>query len=209
MRYKFGIILIALFLISAGSYAQFTQYGVKAGLNLSNLTVDDANDRNLRTGFHAGVFGRLGFSEFFSLQPELIYTTKGFTNTYDIAVASSEVDFNLNYIELPINVVYHLSEDFAFMLGPYVGYLVSANVDTNNEILDFFDFDTDSELDRDNFNAIDFGLTAGLDFTVQQFVFGFKYNLGLTGVAKDNLPGEFLGDEVKNTVIQVYAGILF
>ncbi|MFW6371583.1 MAG: porin family protein [Bacteroidota bacterium] len=209
MKLKFGIVLIALFLISAGSYAQFTQYGVKAGLNLSNLTVDDTSDRNLRTGFHAGVFGRLGISEFFSLQPELLYTTKGFTNNYDLAVASSEVDFNLNYIEIPVNVVYHLSEDFAFQLGPYVGYLAGANVETNNEVLDFFDFETDSELDRDNFKSIDFGITAGLDFTLEQFIFGFKYNMGLTGVAKDNIPGELLGDEAKNSVIQVYAGILF
>lgn len=209
MKYKIGILFITAFLISAGSYAQFTQYGVKAGLNLSNMTVDNSNDRNLRTGFHAGVFGRLGISEFFSLQPELLYTTKGFTNTYDIAIAQSDVDFNLNYIEIPVNVVYHLSEDFSFMLGPYVGYLAGANVETNNEVLEFFDFDTESNIDRDNFKTIDFGLTAGLDFTLEQFIFGFKYNLGLTSVAKDNIPGELLGDEAKNTVIQVYAGILF
>ncbi len=209
MKYKISILFIAVFLISASSYAQFTQYGVKAGLNLSNMTVDDSNDRNLRTGFHAGVFGRLGISEFFSLQPELLYTTKGFTNNYDIAIAQSDVDFNLNYIEIPVNLVYHLSEDFAFQLGPYIGYLAGVNVETNNEVLEFFDFDTTSDIDRDNFKTFDFGVTAGLDFTVEQFLFGFKYNLGLTSVAKDNIPGELLGDEAKNTVIQIYAGILF
>lgn len=209
MKYKIGFLFIVLSVISTAGYAQFNQFGVKAGVNLSNMSVENADDKNLRTGFHAGVFGRMGLSEYFSLQPELIYTTKGFKNNYDIAVAEGDVNFNLNYIELPVNVVYHLSEDFAFMAGPYIGYLAGVNVDTNNEVLGFFDIDTDSGIDRDNFKPIDIGLTAGLDFTLEQFNFGFKYNLGLTGVAKDNIPGELLGDNPRNNVIQIYAGILF
>ncbi len=209
MKYKVSFLFIAAFLTFASANAQFTQYGVKAGLNLSNMTVDGSNDRNLRTGFHAGVFSRMGISEFFSLQPELLYTTKGFTNNYDVAVAEGEVDFNLNYIEIPINVVYHLAEDFSFQLGPYVSYLLAANVETNNELLNLFDIDTDSDIDRDNFKSFDFGVTAGLEFQLNPILLGFKYNLGLMNVAEDTLPGELLGDKSKNTVIQIYAGILF
>lgn len=209
MKYKLGYLLIAVLLISASAHAQFSQYGVKAGLNLSNMTIDGSNDRNLRTGFHAGVFSRMGISEFFSVQPELLYTTKGFTNSYDIAVAEGEVDFNLNYIEIPVNLVYHLAEDFSFQFGPYIGYLLTANVETTNEVLNFFDFDTDSDIDRDNFKSFDFGVTAGLEFQLDPILLGFKYNLGLMNVAEDNLPGTLLGDKSKNTVIQIYAGILF
>ncbi len=209
MKYKISIFLTALFLISASAHAQMSQFGAKAGLNLSNMTIDGSNDRNLRTGFHAGVFTRMGISEFFSIQPELLYTTKGFTNNYDVAVAEGEVDFNLNYLEIPINVVYHLAEDFSFQFGPYVSYLLTANVETNNELLNLFDFDTDSDIDRDNFKSFDFGVTAGLEFQLDPILLGFKYNLGLMNVAEDTLPGELLGDKSKNTVIQIYAGILF
>ncbi len=209
MKYKFSITILLIIFISASAYAQFTQFGAKTGVNFSNMTVDDSNDKNLRTGFHAGIFGRMGISELFSIQPELIYTTKGFTNSYDILIAQGEADVNLNYIEIPVNIVYHLSEDFSFQIGPYLGYLASANVSTSNEVLNFFQIDTNDNIDRSNFKPIDIGLTAGLGFTVEKFIFGFKYNLGLTNVAKDNIPAEQLIGNARNTVIQIYAGILF
>ena len=209
MKYKVSILFIMALLISTGAYAQFSRFGVKAGVNFSNMTVDNSDDRTLKTGFHAGAFGRMGISEFFSLQPELLYSTKGFTNAYDVALAEGEAKFNLNYIEIPVNVVYHLAEDFSFQLGPYVGYLASANVSTSNSILDFFQIDTNDDINRDNFKSFDFGITAGLDFTLDPVIIGFKYNLGLVNVAKDNIPAEQLLGNARNTAIQVYAGILF
>ena len=209
MKNKIVIIFISVLFFSTGAYAQFTQFGAKAGVNFSNMTIDDSSDKTLKTGFHAGVFGRMGLTESFSLQPELLYTTKGLTNTYDNALAEGEAKFNLNYIEIPINFVYHLAEDFSFQLGPYVGYLLNANVSTSNSLLDFFDIDTNDNIDRDNFKSFDLGLTAGLDFTLDPVILGFKYNLGLVNVGKDNVVSEQLLGDARNTVIQIYAGILF
>lgn len=209
MKYKLSILLISLLFVSLGSSAQFTRYGVKAGVNFSNMTIDDADDRTMKTGFHAGVFGRMGITEVFSVQPELLYTTKGFTNAYDNVLAEGEAKFKLNYIEIPVNLVYHLAEDFSFQIGPYIGYLASAKVSTDSSVLDFFEIDTDDNIDRDNFRSFDFGITGGLDFTLDPLIFGFKYNLGLVNVVKDNIPAEQLLGNAKNTVIQVYAGILF
>lgn len=209
MKYKVSIPFVLLLFLATSAFAQFSRFGVKAGVNFSNMTIEDSDDRTLNTGFHAGVFGRMGITEFFSLQPELIYTTKGFTNTYDNILAEGEAKFNLNYIEIPVNLVYHLAEDFSFHLGPYIGYLANANVSTDNSVLDFFQIDTDDNIDRDNFKSFDFGITGGLDFTLDPLVVGFKYNLGLVNVAKDNIPAEQLLGNAKNTAIQVYAGFLF
>jgi hypothetical protein len=209
MKHKISIIFIVLILISAGVNAQETQFGVKAGVNFSNMSVEDADDKTLKTGFHAGVFGKYGITEYFAIQPELLFTTKGITSSYDALIAEGEAKINLNYIELPVNLVYNLSEDFAFHFGPYIGYLAGANVSTNNELLGFLDLDTNDDISRDNFKPLDFGLTAGLGFTLEQFVFGFKYNLGLTQVAKDNIIGNQLLGDARNNVIQIYAGILF
>ncbi len=209
MKFKIGILLILVLFISASANAQFSRFGIKAGVNFSNMSVDNANDKNLRTGFHAGVFGRMAMSELFSLQPELLYTTKGFSNSYDNLIAKGKADVNLNYIEVPINLVYHLSEDFNFQLGPYFSYLANVNVTTNNELLGFLDINTDDNIDRDNFKKFDVGLTAGLGFEVEDFIFGFKYNLGLVNVAENNFPAEQLLGESHHSVIQVYAGILF
>lgn len=206
------ILFLSLILISASTYtmAQNSRFGLKGGLNLSNMTVEGNNDQNLKTGFHAGIFNKIGITESFSIQPELLYSAKGFKYNYDnSAIADGETKFNLNYIDLPVKLVFNLSRDFEFQLGPYFSYLAGANVDTDAEVLEFFNIDTTDELDRENFNSFEVGLTGGLGFTIDPLVFGFNYNLGLTKVAKDNEPTEEMLGDAKNTVIQVYAGILF
>jgi len=205
------IALIALFALGFGStsFAQKSVTGVKGGLNLSSLSTDGNDDKNLKMGFHAGVFSKIPFSESFAIQPELLYSGKGIKLNYDESgVAEGDTKFNLNYIDLPVKLVFNLSEDFEFQFGPYVSYLINANVDTDAE---FFGGDINSvdELDRDHFNSLDYGLTAGLGFDLDPMIFGLNYNLGLNQVAKDDdVSHDLLGD-AKNTVIQVYVGLKF
>ena len=207
------ILSIAVLLASASAYTTFAQdshFGLKGGLNLSNMTVDGNNDQNLKLGFHAGVFNKIGITESFSIQPELLYSVKGFKINYDDnLIADGETQFNLNYIEVPVKLVFNLSEDFEFQLGPYFSYLANANADTNADVLDYFNIDSNDELDRGYFNAFDIGLTGGLGFTVEPMVFGINYNFGLSNVAKNDEPSQEMIGDAKNTVIQVYAGIIF
>ncbi|HKL34464.1 MAG TPA: porin family protein [Tangfeifania sp.] len=212
MKKLIKILFLSLILLSASIYTfgQNSRFGFKGGLNLSNMTVEGNDDSNLKAGFHAGVFNKIGITESFSIQPELLYSAKGFKLNYDeSAIADGETQFNLNYIDLPVKLVFNLSRDFEFQLGPYFSYLAGANVDTDAEVLEFFNIDSTDELDRENFNAFEVGLTGGLGFTIDPLVFGFNYNLGLTQVAKDDEPTEVMLGDAKNTVIQVYAGILF
>jgi hypothetical protein len=207
---KLVYLLVGAFILhTANLHAQTPEFGVKAGLNLSNMSVEDASDKTLKTGFHAGVFTKLPFTDVLSVQPELLFSTKGVKYSFDNLLAEGETNFNLNYIEIPINLVYNLADDFEFHLGPYIGYLANANVDANTEILNFLEIDTGEDIDREHFKSFDLGLTAGLNFSLEQFVFGFKYNLGLTPVAKDEFPARTMLGDAKNSVIQLYGGIKF
>lgn len=203
--------LTALLLFSTSAFSQFSEFGIKAGLNMSNLTVEGNNDNTMKFGLHAGVFNKVYITEVFALQPELLYSSKGFENVFNNQlITDGEINYNFNYIDLPVKLVFYLAEDFNFQFGPYIGYLINANVDYSAELLDdFFNVDSQEELDRDMFNTLDFGLTGGLGFELDPLVLGFNYNLGLTQVAKENEPTELMLGNAKNTVIQVYAGILF
>jgi hypothetical protein len=190
--------------------AQNSGFGAKGGLNFSNMTVEGNNDQNLKFGFHAGVFNKISISESFAVQPELLYSGKGFKNNFDDNIfADGEAKFNLNYIDLPVKLVYNLAPDFEFQFGPYISYLASANVETNAEVLNYFDVSTQDDLDRDNFKTFDVGLTAGMGFNLNPVIVGFNYNLGLTKVAKDDRPTEEMLGDARNTVIQVFVGIMF
>ncbi|QGY47674.1 outer membrane beta-barrel protein [Maribellus comscasis] len=205
------IVLIAILTLSFGTlvYAQNSAKGIKGGLNFSSLSTDGNDDKNLKMGFHAGVFTKIPFSESFAVQPELLYSGKGIKLNYDEnAFADGETKFNLNYIDVPVKLVFNLSEDFEFQFGPYVSYLINANTDTDAE---FFggEYNSSDEMDGDHFNTIDYGLTAGLGFDLDPMIFGLNYNLGLNPVAKDDdISHDLLGD-AKNMVIQVYVGLKF
>ena len=204
-------IVITLMLLGFGSqmYAQNSYSGIKGGLNLASLSADGNSDKNLKMGFHAGVFTKIPLSESLAIQPELLYSGKGIKLNFDESmVADGEAKFNLHYIDLPVKLVFNLAEDFSFEVGPYVSYLMSANVDTDGEVFGA-DFTSEDELDRDHFNSIDYGFSAGLGFDLDPMIVGFNYNLGLKQVANSNDVAEDLIGDAKNMVIQAYVGFKF
>ena len=184
--------------------------GIKGGMNLSSLTIDDDTDQNLKFGFHVGVFNKIPFSERFAIQPELLYSVKGLKYSYNnTSGVDGESDFNLHYLDMPVQLVFNLTDDFAFQFGPYVSYLVYAHVDTDATILDNFDVDEDEEIDRDNFHQFDYGLTAGMTFDLDPLLVGLNYNWGLNAVAKDGESAEKILGDAHNQVIQVFVGLKF
>jgi len=206
------IIFLALFTIGFSTliFAQSVEKGIKGGLNLASLSTDGSNDKNLKTGLHIGFFSKFPITSALSIQPELLYSAKGIKINYDDSnFADGESKFNLNYIDIPVKLVFNLSDDFSFHLGPYFSFLLSANVKTDAEVLDFWDIDSVDDLDTDRFNTFDYGLIGGLEFDLKPIVLGFSYNLGLNQIAKDNdLAYDIIGD-AKNRVIQVFVGIKF
>ncbi len=54
---KKSILLVILTIgFSSLMFAQSVEKGIKGGLNLASLSVDDNNDKNLKAGLHAGFF---------------------------------------------------------------------------------------------------------------------------------------------------------
>ena len=60
--------------------AQEVSYGAKAGVNFASIWGDDNDEAGIRTSFHVGAVVEIAFSEKFSLQPELVYSSQGYIN---------------------------------------------------------------------------------------------------------------------------------
>ncbi len=210
MKKAFVITSLMCLLVATTGWAQESSVGIKGGFNLSSLTTDGNDDSNLNLGINVGVFNKIALTKSVAIQPELLYSMKGTRINYDeSSFAEGDSKFNLHYIDLPVKLVFNLSEDFEFQVGPYVGYLIGANTETDATVMDAFNIDSENELDRENFNTIDYGVTAGLGFDLNPLIIGANYSLGLNQVAKkDKAPEEIL-DNAKNSVIQVYVGIKF
>ncbi|WP_194774389.1 porin family protein [Pararhodonellum marinum] len=220
-KYSFitGIgIALLLLTISPQGYAQSDnpgpRIGIKGGLNFSQFFVDQptVDDENMKVGVHFGIFTKIPISDFLAFQPELLYTNVGSKVSYGgsdveslLGIREGEVRFNLNYIQLPLALGFNLGP-VNIHAGPYVAYLLSANVKN----LEYSDLSTSEPVDlgTDDFNTIDYGLFAGLGFDLGNVTIGARYNHGLREIGSGGL-SQTLTNNSRNGVAQLYIGFGF
>lgn len=192
---------------SSGTGNLSPRIGVKGGLNLTNLYVDDVEDENMKVGFNLGLFAKLPVTQGLSIQPEVLYSVKGSKLTYDLGVlGSNEYRFNLNYVEVPVLAVINVAKNFNLHAGAYAAYLAQANIKREEE-----DGPNDqiADLNEDNFNRFDYGLVGGLGIDISAVTIGARYNYGLREVGKaDNFGSQALKNS-KNSAISLYIGFGF
>lgn len=179
------------------------KFGVKGGVNFSNLISQNVESNSVLTGFHAGLFTKIPISNSLAIQPELLYTTKGAKLTYNNYFVNGTAKFNLNYLELPVLVVVNLTPNFSIHAGPYFSYLLDgkATNDVRGTLLDI-----ESNLNNKDYSQIDTGVTLGVGYDASTIGFGVRYNYGLQKVGKER---SFLGTNYtfpdgKNSVINLY-----
>lgn len=188
-----GVLLISSFDAAAQGR---TRVGLKGGLNASSLFYDSqgVNDKNERIGFHLGVFTQAPVGEFFAIQPELLYMTKGASGTYNVLGFAGKNTFRLNYAELPVLATFKLGQAVELQVGPYVSYLINSNINSNGD----FGLGT-SAINRDNFNKIDYGIAGGLNLYFGKAFIGARYEQGLQQIANSGAAKTLLGN-AKNGV---------
>lgn len=192
----------------AGATGSSAKFGIKGGVNFSNLYTEDVTDENVLTGFNLGAFVEMPLTSAISLQPEVAFSTKGAENEYDNATASGRVKFRLNYIEVPLLLKFNITNHFNLHAGPYVAFLIDSKItdEDNDGSVNF-----EQELDDDDLNKVDFGLAAGLGLDFGNIGVGARYNYGLTTVGKERT---FLGTtytfpDGKNSVLSLFATLKF
>lgn len=182
------------------------KFGLRGGINLSNLYVEDVEDENMKVGLNVGLIAKVPLVRGISLQPELLFSSKGSKITYNNILGQGEYRFNLNYVELPVLAVINLAPNFNLHGGIYGGYLVSANI---KEMDDDGNINEITDLNEESFNRFDYGLAGGFGVDVQHFTIGARYNYGLKEVGKsDGVAGLALRNS-KNSVITLYLGFAF
>lgn len=190
---------------SPASRDQLTpQFGIRGGVNLSNLYVNEADDEHMKAGLNAGVFLKLPLANGVALQPELSYSGKGSRIAYNSILGSGAFRFNLNYVELPVLFVFNIGKAFNIHAGGYAAYLTGANI---KSVDDDGSMDEIASFDADDFNRMDFGVSGGIGLDIDKFSIGARYNYGLKEVGKD-LSRAVLGN-TKNNAVNLYIGIGF
>ena len=180
--------------------------GIKGGVNLSNLYVDNVKDENVKVGANIGFYAKIPVVKGLSIQPEVLYSQKGAQVNYNNILGSGKYRYNFDYIEVPITAVINVAKNFNILAGGYTGFLASAkvkDVDANGNIRGV------TELNKDNFESFDYGLVGGLGFDIENTNIGLRYSYGLKNIGKDgSLSGNLLQNS-KNSVISLTIGFAF
>jgi hypothetical protein len=182
-------VLTALF--SSALWAQHVpNFGVKAGINISDWNVENVNNDVFenRLGLHLGLLSHIHLSKSIAFQPEVQFSTQG------VEVAATNDKYKMSYINVPLMLQYMFDNGFRIEAGPYVGFLVDAEDEGENG----------TTIDRrDDYKTIDAGLGFGLNYlTYSGFGVGGRYNLGLANISEREAA-------IKNRVFQISLFYMF
>lgn len=203
-----AVLTMALFVVSNPPSAQEVSrrnptFGIKGGINLNNLYVDNVTDQNMKVGANVGLYAKLPVATGFAVQPEITYSMKGSQTTYNSVLGSGKYRFNLDYLEVPVAAVVNIAPNFNIHAGPYVAFLLSAkvkDVDANGTVNGV------TQLNTDNFHSTDWGLFGGLGFDIGGATLGARYTKGFQEVGKPGATSNFL-QNAKNSGFTFYVGI--
>ncbi|MEO8935092.1 MAG: porin family protein [Xanthomarina sp.] len=204
-----GILFLSVFSIQAQADSKTLQIGVKAGVNSAKIVGDDIKDSKARTSFIVGLLLEIPITERISLQPEIMYSGQGFDviekNQNNIFDTSENVEYQLDYIQVPILLKAYLIKGLSVEAGPQFGYKI-------HEELDFKPNDDggDIEINSEDSYVKDFDTSLALG-AAYKFDSGFfvnaRYNLGLTPIFKEDTILKNV--DAKNAVWQFGVGFMF
>ncbi|OCK42303.1 hypothetical protein BA195_11820 [Tenacibaculum soleae] len=191
-------VLLVITIITAGFTvnAQDVKFGVKAGLNIANVSGEGIENNDARTSFHVGAVAEIEISEKFTIQPELVYSAQGAKTKED----NVDVTMKLDYLNVPVMAKYYVAESFSLEVGPQIGFLLSAKAKAEQG-----GQSQEADIkDEAKIKSVDFGLNFGAGYKLENGLnFGVRYNLGLSKVS--DIPDS----TGKNGTFQVSVGYFF
>ncbi len=174
-----SIAVAMLLCVTSSVFAQGVGLGIKAGVNFANQSITDISTDS-KTGFHAGGYLVINFSETFGIQPEVLFSSMG------SELPDGTSDFK--YLTVPVLLRWKPIGLLSFEAGPQLGILMNA------------EFDGDDI--GDEIKNSDFGLAVGgtvhlpLGFNASlRYVWGFA---NVSEIDDDH--------EIKNSMVQLSAG---
>lgn len=175
------------------------KYGVKAGVNLSNMSNDMTFDPgfSMGTGFQIGALVNFHWGQrtesslpgtgLWGLQPEILFSNQ--------VIKSDGGNVKLNYIKVPVMLkVYPLSR-LSVEVGPEFSYLISSSPESLKV--------DDATVKVGDCKGFNFGAGVGVAYEFNfGLMMGARYSMGFTDLGK-NLKWK------NNSNIQITAGWLF
>jgi hypothetical protein len=196
MKKLFVVAIATLLSYSASAqmstYDPFFRFGLKAGVNFSNIRGNDLalnsggsafnfrDNSNRSTGFVGGIFTRFGRD--FYVQPELLFSQKGGTyNVYRDGVTNQEgeIDVRFSNFDVPVLLGVRLADIFRINVGPVASFRL-----TNGKISDSFNAYTGVNSKEVYNNNVSYGYQAGVGVDFGRISLDVRYEGNINDVVE-------------------------
>ena len=203
------LVMLLVFVLAVGAQAGggIMAKGVRAGVNIAGHSGDDTDDNHeSRTAFVGGVFVMYALSPALFLQPELLYSQKG----YKWEDEGWEETGKFTYLEIPVVLRYMVPMEGAVAPNLFAGiapaFLLSAEVEAEyDEGMHGLLSATETTDVKDHTKSIDFGIVVGggvnYDMGSGLLMFDARYTMGMTSI--DDSDHDW---DVKNKAITLMVG---
>lgn len=200
MKLTLGFIA-ALLACSATTYAQGPSGGIRAGVNLADLSFSsetEVTDSKNLTGLVVGGFATVPLTGIVAFQPEVLFSRQGTRFSEQGQTAKIKID----YVQVPLLGRFGFAKNSAaaVLVGPSLGFRTRGRIEVPGAPAAF------SNEFEDQLARFDLGLVAGVTADVGKHgVIDGRYTWGLLNIAKDSSePGT-----AKNRVFSATAGFRF
>ena len=154
-------------------YREELRFGLKAGLNYSNVYDEKTEDFNsdAKFGFVGGAFLSIPINKYLGVQPEVLFSQKGFKGDGRILGSKYEFTRTTSYIDVPIQVAFKPSEFLTVLAGPQYSYLMNQKDDFNSSMMSY---SQEQEFKNNNIRKNILGIVAGLDINIKNVIIGTR-----------------------------------
>ena len=211
---KINLMIVALTVISFNAIAQDDssmdtrdqlQFGAKIGLNYANVydSKGEEFDADAKFGMAVGGFISIPIGTYLGVQPEVLYSQKGFRATGKILGLNYDFTRTTSYLDIPLYFALKPSEFITILAGPQFSYLLSKKDVFATTVTTI---EQEQEFENDNIRKNTLGASLGVDINIGHLVFGARANWDLQ---ENNGDGTSTTPRYKNQWLQATVGFKF
>ena len=203
------IIVSLLPLLVAAPLAAQTMVGIRAGLNRSTVSAEDAPSQEARMGMIVGVDAALPLANSVELRVGGSYAQKG-SGASDVGIGS--ISLEMDYFQLSALTRLGTPRDgggpsFGVLFGPWAAFNLSCNASANLDFGEFGSVNESASCENPDPTAMDFGVAAGAgaELAVSESLrlgLDIVYSMGFANIAQDE------PDSGKHRTLTIQAGVV-
>lgn len=216
---KKNILVLAALLLS-GAYANAQQtvtpsaandnrdqfgFGIKGGVNFANVYDEEGEDfvADGRTGWFAGAFVSVPLGTLFGIQPEVMYSTKGFKARGNVLGLPYSFERETAYLDIPLQLQIKPAKCLTLLVGPQFSYLLETKDRFNDGLITNVQ---QQEINGDNYKKNTLGIVGGVEAHYNGFLITARGAFDLTESDRD---GNSYTPRYRNYLIQLGVGYTF